>query len=450
MGWWQRLFGGGKRADGDEDRLALIQRLLAAAQAATNAEATTTTADVLDNVLAEIRAAFATQQACIHFVREGAVHPDNIFHGVQTCPVMLSATEDTLAHIAALEKAAMQRAREVGGPVQVSEVRDELLTDLAAAADFVDGLIVPVAYQGDAFAWINVYLRRPRRFDAIDRSLLRTVGGVLYGAIKKEAFIAALQRIRAMLETHFSPQVVDKLVSDPESFAEQRSERLDVSVLFSDIRGFTTLSERLEADEVAAMMSVHLNAMAEVVFKYGGIVDKYIGDAVMAVFGSPFPQGDHPQRAVAAALEMLAVQRKLGEQWGERADSPLAIGVGVNTGEAVAGSIGGARREFTHLGDTVNLASRLKDVAKPWQVLIGETTFERAKEVIAAEAVAPFTVKGKQEPIQAYATTRYTGDLNAVTAKDAAGEDSAPVALVEADGGDAMAAKRAMMEEEAH
>ena len=164
MGWWQRLFGGGKQADSDEDRLALVQRLLTAAQAATNAEATTTTADVLDNILTEIRAAFAAQQACIHFVREGAVHPDNIFHGVQTCPVMLSATEDTLAHFAALEKAAMQRAREVGGPVQVSEVRDELLTDLAAAADFVDGLIVPVAYQGDAFAWINVYLREPRRF----------------------------------------------------------------------------------------------------------------------------------------------------------------------------------------------------------------------------------------------------------------------------------------------
>ena len=450
MGWWQRLFGGGKQADSDEDRLALVQRLLAAAQAATNTEATTTTADVLDNILTEIRAAFAAQQACIHFVREGAVHPDNIFHGVQTCPVMLSATEDTLAHFAALEKAAMQRAREVGGPVQVSEVRDELLTDLAAAADFVDGLIVPVAYQGDAFAWINVYLREPRRFDAIDRSLLQAVGGVLYGAIKKEAFIAALQRIRATLETHFSPQVVDKLVNDPESFAEQRSERLDVSVLFSDIRGFTPLSEQLAADDIAAMMSAHLNAMAEVVFKYGGIVDKYIGDAVMAVFGSPFPQGDHPQRAVAAALEMLAVQRKLGEQWGERVDSPLAIGVGVNTGEVMAGSIGGARREFTHLGDTVNLASRLKDVAQPWQVLIGETTFERAKEVIAAEAVVPFTVKGKQAPIKAYAATRYTGDLNAVTVKDTAGEDGATVAPVEADGGDAMAAKRAMMEEEAH
>ncbi len=447
MSWWQRLFGSGKQADGDEDRLALVQRLLEAAQAATNAEATTTTADVLDNILAEIRAAFATQQACIHFVREEAVHPDNISHGMQTCPVLLSATEDTLEHFAKLEKAAMQRARELGGPVQVSHVRDELLTDLAAAAGFVDGLIVPIAYQGDAFAWINVYLRGPRRFDAIDRGLLRTVGGVLYGAIKKEAFVSALQRIRATLETHFSPRVVDKLVSDPESFAEQRSERLDVSVLFSDIRGFTALAERLPADEIAAMISAHLDAMADVVFKYDGIVDKYIGDAVMAVFGSPFPQSDHPQRAVAAALEMLAVQRELGAQWGERVDSPLAIGVGVNTGEAVAGSVGGARREFTHLGDTVNLASRLKDVAQPWQVLIGETTFERAKEVIAAEAVAPFTVKGKQEPIKAYAATRYTGDLSVVIVKDVPAEDGAAMAPAEADGANAMAAKRAMMEQ---
>ncbi len=446
MGWWQGLLGGGKQVDGDEDRLALVHHLLVAAQAATNAEATTTTAAVLDTILAEIRAAFATQQACIHFVREGAVHPDNIAHGMQTCPVALSATADTLEHFAKLEQAAMQHARDVGAPVQVGQVRAELLPDLAAAAGFVDGLIVPIAYQGDTFAWINVYLRGPRRFDAIDRGLLRTVGGVLYGAIKKEAFVAALQRIRATLETHFSPRVVDKLVSDPESLAEQRGERLDVSVLFSDIRGFTALSERLAADEVAALMSAHLDAMAEVVFKYDGIVDKYIGDAVMAVFGSPFPQGDHPQRAVAAALEMLAVQRKLGEQWGERVGSPLAIGVGVNTGEVVAGSIGGARREFTHLGDTVNLASRLKDVAQPWQVLIGETTFERTKEVVAAEAVAPFTVKGKQAPVNAYAATRYTGDPNAVIVKDVPAAAGATVAPAAADGTDTMVAKRAMME----
>ncbi|MAG36548.1 MAG: hypothetical protein CL878_09945 [Dehalococcoidia bacterium] len=451
MSWWQRLFGGDEKDEEEDDRLELVQRLLEAAQAATNADSSTTTAEVLDKILTEIREAFAARQACVHFVREGAVLAENVSRGMQTCPVVMSATEDTLEHFAKLEKAAMQRARDLGGPVQVSQVRDELLSDLAEAAGFVDGLIVPIAYQGDAFAWVNVYLRGPRQFDEIDQGLLRTVGGVLYGAIKKEAFVSALQRIRATLETHFSPRVVDKLVSDPESFAEQKSERLDVSVLFSDIRGFTALSERLEADEVAAMISAHLDAMADVVFKYDGIVDKYIGDAVMAVFGSPFPQGDHPQRAVAAALEMLEVQRKLGETWAERVDSPLAIGVGVNTGEAVAGSVGGSRREFTHLGDTVNLASRLKDVAKPWQVLIGEATYERSKDLIAADAVEPFKVKGKEDLIEAYEATSYTGDLSAVIIKDIPAEDG-NAAAAPADGdadGDDMAAKRAMMQKQA-
>jgi class 3 adenylate cyclase len=384
----------------ESERFRLIERLLEAAQAATNAGERDTTAEVLDRILERIRAAFGVKHACVHFVHEESVGGANSMHAMSSCPVAESPA-DLAPHLASLEKEAMQRALAAGVPLRISAMRDTL-GELGGHAGFEDGIIVPIAYQGDAFAWINVYVPRERPFDDVEQGLLRTIGGVIYGAIKREVFVAAIQRIRATLETHFSPQVVDKLLSNPESLAGQRSERLDVSVLFSDIRGFTALSERLEPDVVAEMVGEHLEEMARVVFAHDGIVDKYIGDSVMAVFGSPFPQEDHPRRAAACALAMVAAQRTLQEKWGEKVHSPLAIGVGVNTGIAIAGDVGKSRREFTHLGDTVNLASRLKDVAQPWQVLLGPETQTRLAGEVEARALEPLHVKGKAEPVRAY------------------------------------------------
>ena len=395
------------------ERLLIVQQLLEAAQVAANAEPGTTAADVLGRMIEQVRGAFGARHACIHFARPQALEPGTVSEGVQYCPVG-SGTAEAIPRLAGLEQAAMLRARQAGRPLPIAPMREEVLAELALTAGFQDGLVVPVAYQDDAFAWLNIYLASSHSFDEVDQGLLRAVGGVLYGAIKKEAFIAAIQRIRAVLETHFSPQVVDKLISDPESLASQRNGRLDVSVLFSDLRGFTALSERLDPDEVALLISEHLEAMAMVVFQYGGIVDKYIGDSVMAVFGSPFPQPDHPQRAVAAALAMVAVQRDLHARWNARVQDPLAIGIGINSGVAVVGTVGMSRREFTHLGDTVNLASRLKDVAKPWQVLINRSTYERVREQVQADPLEPFAVKGKAEPVNAFEVTAYLGAQEAL------------------------------------
>lgn len=400
----------------------MLEHLLEAAQAAANADSESTTADILDRVVGEIKAAFGASHTCVHFVEEAALEGSTTMHGMLSCPVG-SVSAALAPRLGALEKQAMELALAAGRPMRISELRGGLLAPLADEASFEDGLIVPVAYQGETFAWINVYVGDQagvERFDGVDTGLLRAIGGVVYGAIKKEAFVRAIQRIRATLETHFSPRVVDKLIASPESLASQHSERLDVTVLFSDIRGFTALSERLEPDVVAEMVSEHLDTMASVVFRYDGIVDKYIGDSVMAVFGSPFPQGDHPQRAVAAALAMIEAQRDLQSKWGERIAGPLAIGIGVNTGIAIVGDVGMARREFTHLGDTVNLASRLKDVAQPWQVLIGESTYERVPEAFRATRQPPFTVKGKSEPVIAYDVAAVTVPVATLPTPEAA------------------------------
>ena len=421
--WWRRVLGGGAfAATGDggasrpalhaemQQRLTMVQGLLDAAQAAANVEAQVSTSSILDGMILGIKTAFEAQHACIHFVQAGALSDETNGSGMQACPVGL-APHDESPVMASIEKAAMDRALALGRPMKIAAARGEVqgLGSLAQLASFEDGIVLPIAYQGDAFAVVNVYVPQRREFDEMDTALLRTLGGVLYGAIKKEAFIGALRRIRATLETHFSPRVVDKLISDPESFASQKSERLEVSVLFSDIRGFTALSERLDPDEVASMVSEHLEAMADVVFRHGGIVDKYIGDSVMAVFGSPFPQDDHPQRAIAAAMAMVDAQHEIQQRWGVRLDDQLAIGIGINTGVAIVGDVGRSRREFTHLGDTVNLASRLKDVAKPWQVLVNQSTYERARDQIDALPVEPFQVKGKREAVTAFEVRAYTG-----------------------------------------
>lgn len=402
----------------DAAREVLVSRLLDAAQVTANAAPNSNTAELLDEAIKHITAAFGVRHACVHFVHEEALHSSTSMSGMQSCPVA-EEPETIRPHLGQLEKAAMVQALALGKPALISELEGIDLSELAHHAEFEDGIIIPIAYQGDAFAWINIFVPQQRQFDDVDLGLLRTVGGVLYGAIKKEAFVRAVQRIRSTLETHFSPRVVDKLISDPESLAKQKSERLEVSVLFSDIRGFTALSETLEPDEVAAMVSEHLEAMASIVFQYDGIVDKYIGDSVMAVFGSPYPQGDHPERAVAAALAMMEKQWEIQAQWGPRVMGTLAIGVGINTGVAIVGDVGKSRREFTHLGDSVNLASRLKDVAKPWQVLVNQTTYERIADVTVAEQVEPFQVKGKRDPIIAYDVTAYTGVLVPVAEQSA-------------------------------
>ncbi len=399
--------------DDFSDRLHVVQRLLDAAQATANAEPAASTADVLDRIIKQIQDAFGVKHACVHFARDEAADSDAAMQGMQACPVA-AGPEDLQPHLADLEKAVMERALALGRPVQFREVAKDLAIDLARVAEAEDGVVIPIAYRGDTFAWINVYVPGQRDFDEVDLGLLRTIGGVLYGAIKKDAFVRAIQAIRATLETHFSPRVVDKLISNPEALSAHRNERLEVSVLFSDIRGFTALSEQLEPDTVAEVVSQHLEAMAEIVFRFDGIVDKYIGDSVMAVFGSPLPQPDHPQRAIAAAMAMMERQRAIQAEWEARLHAPLAIGIGVNTGIAVVGDVGISRREFTHLGDTVNLASRLKDVAQPWQVLVSEATYLAAKDVIEGKVVPPLTVKGKRDPVIAYEVTAYTGDTAAL------------------------------------
>jgi len=213
--------------------------------------------------------------------------------------------------------------------------------------------------------------------------------------------IVAEQKKRERLGRFLSPQVTSRILatSDSQGSALAVPEVKDASVLFADIVGFTTMSEKMSPSQVALLLNDYLSRMTDVIFKYEGTLDKYIGDAIMAVFGAPLDMPDHAYRSIMAALEM---QERLTEFNAERKEGPhLRIRIGINSGKVVAGEIGSInKKEYTVLGDTVNTASRLESsVAKPGMVVIGQNTHEMVAGRFECKSLGSFTLKGKEREV---------------------------------------------------
>ena len=190
-------------------------------------------------------------------------------------------------------------------------------------------------------------------------------------------------------------------------------ESLRVTVLFTDIRGFTTLSEKMDPQNLVALLNEYFTEMVTIVMDEGGVVDKYIGDAIMAVFGAPVSKPGDAVNAVRAAVRMRKALRDLNERLATRGLSALRTGIGIHTGEVVAGNIGSERRmEYTVIGDTVNLASRLESSTKELgvNVLISQDTYDIAKDAVATRPVRELTVKGRNQPVMTYEVLGLTGE----------------------------------------
>jgi class 3 adenylate cyclase/ActR/RegA family two-component response regulator len=201
----------------------------------------------------------------------------------------------------------------------------------------------------------------------------------------------------------FVPAQVAERLAGGEVGADQE---LEVTVLFSDIRGFSTLAEQRSAREVAGILGRHLAAMAEVVTEYGGTIDKFAGDGVMAVFGAPSPLPAHADRAVRCALAMQARQRELNDEVQREDLPPLGIGIGINTGVVVAGAVGGGGRfEYTVVGDAVNLAQRLQAQAEAGQVLASAATVA-AVPGLSTLSLGSIQVKGRRESVEVHTITQ--------------------------------------------
>ena len=173
-----------------------------------------------------------------------------------------------------------------------------------------------------------------------------------------------------------------------------------LTMLFSDIRGFTSMSEAMDPAEVSTLLNEYLGAMPRVIFEHGGTPDKFMGDAVMAFWGDPIPQPDHALRAVRAAVVMRAKTEDLGAEWQRQGRRPIAAGIGINTGRVVVGNPGSSDFiDYTVIGDDVNLACRLEQVARAGQILLSEATLKDVEGKVIVKALAPVAVKGKAEPV---------------------------------------------------
>ncbi|HSP13764.1 MAG TPA: adenylate/guanylate cyclase domain-containing protein [Thermoanaerobaculia bacterium] len=252
------------------------------------------------------------------------------------------------------------------------------------------------------------------RFTEEDLDLLTALANFAAVAIERAQLNEKFeqeQKIRSKMERYHSPAVVDEIVKGVVTTDETEIRSAEVSILFADISGFTTVSETKKPEEVAEFLSHFFSCAVESIFAYGGTLDKFIGDAVMAFFGAPIPQDDHADRAVLAGLML---QRLVGEWNAEREKQnlpPVRIRVGINSGAAVVGNVGTEKRvDYTVLGSSVNIASRLESgVAKPGQCVISQNTLDRIVGSFQTESLGEFALKGLQQKMPVYAVTAATG-----------------------------------------
>ncbi len=265
---------------------------------------------------------------------------------------------------------------------------------VASAVFAVLGVAGIAAWRYDAGLWIEV--ARP----------LAGVALSLFGVTAYQYFVEGREKrlVKHVFSRFVSRDVFDQLMADP-ARARLGGERRDMSVLFSDIRGFTTFTERGRAEDVVAQLNDYFSAMVPSVFAHRGTVDKFVGDMIMALFGAPLDDSDHPDHALQAALEMLETLDALNAKWAAAGLPQLGIGIGINSGDMIAGNIGAESiMSYTAIGDAVNLGSRLESLNKEFgaRIIISDATRTRLKGRYDMKPLGTVTVKGRSEPVRIF------------------------------------------------
>jgi class 3 adenylate cyclase len=244
-------------------------------------------------------------------------------------------------------------------------------------------------------------------FSDHDSAMLSALGDYAAIAIENSHNFAALEeakerenmRIRGAFERYVAPSVVDRVLRDTREM-QIGGHRREISILFADIRGYTTFSERANPERVVELLNEYFTLATDIVFAREGTLDKFLGDAVMAFFNAPEDQSDHPYRAIDAALALQAAVTQLNAREGREG---LQFSIGVNLGEAVVGNIGTPRAmNYTAIGDAVNLAKRLQERAEPGQILVEQHVIERLGDLVQAKRLGEMQVKGRSEPAIVY------------------------------------------------
>jgi adenylate cyclase len=252
------------------------------------------------------------------------------------------------------------------------------------------------------------------------------LGAIMLTAFALWAFIAATEgrdkrRVRAMFSQYVSPAVLGQLTDGEHNVVQAEVGQMErLTVLFSDVRGFTGISEQLEPAQVVELLNIHFSVMSEVIFDYDGTLDKFIGDAIMAFWGAPIRVEHHAELAVRAALEMERGLLSVNRQLEEKGYPSISIGIGLNTGDSILGNIGSFRKlDYTVIGDTVNIASRLEGLTKLYGqgTIISEYTLAELPQGFPCAILDLVRVKGKEQPLAIHAPLGLPEDEAAVLAE---------------------------------
>jgi adenylate cyclase len=227
-------------------------------------------------------------------------------------------------------------------------------------------------------------------------------GTSFLGGLAWQYFVEGREKrqVKRLFGRYVSPDVFQHLMANPD--VALGGERRDMTVLFSDIRGFTSVSEQGTPEAIVAQLNEYFGAMVDVVFRHRGTVDKFVGDMVMALFGAPVTDQEHADHAVAAAMDMSAALAALNARWAAEGRPVLDIGIGLNSGTMIAGNIGSQSiMSYTVIGDAVNLGSRIESLNKDYgtRILISQATKDRLTRPVQTRRVGDVTVKGRREPV---------------------------------------------------
>jgi adenylate cyclase len=280
-----------------------------------------------------------------------------------------------------------------GQSILIQRVRSAMCSPLMASADRVLGLL----YVDN--------LTATNTFTDEDLQFLVAFSGLAAIGIKNSRYAEQIRReamVRSNFERYFAPNVAADIAQRGEAIG-QGGERRPTTVLFSDIRGFTAIAEAMGPDAIARFLSEYFSEMVEVIFEHGGTLDKFIGDAVMALWGSPIAHVDDPDRAVRAAIGMQRAIGRLNERWMAQGRPEIGVGIGINHGEVFAGNIGSHRRlEYTVIGDAVNVAARLCAEAGPGEILVSEQLLKVVRDQLSCDYLPEMALKGKAHTVQVY------------------------------------------------
>lgn len=302
--------------------------------------------------------------------------------------------------------------------IAISEPSRLLITILTTAVVFTV-VVYSTATQTTIFIifFIIAYLIAYKL--ALDNKILINLTGTLLSIGAAAAFAKAYKKIfkdnvnkkiENILSKYISKDITNKVLKN-ESATKLGGKRAEITVMFADIRGFTSLSETRKAEEVSQLLNEYFSELEPVITKYNGVINKFIGDAVLVIFGDPETDKLHAKHAVKCAYELRNKVKDIKQRWIEEGKPKIDIGIGINTGEAFIGNVGTENRfEYTVIGDAVNIASRIEDYNKIYKthILISENTYNKISQIVDVIKIREVSIKGKAKKINIYEVLRIT------------------------------------------